>query len=348
MKRIAALTLCLVLLAAAGFAGQAPIVLKVKVQTANIRAEADTSGAVIKQVSLGTLLEARQKIGDWYEITITNETGAKITAYVSATVVDVLSGAPAQPAAPAAAAPVAAPAQPQPIAQPSAPAPQPAPQPYYGPSSSGGGFKIFAGFGMANMTFTDTSADKASDYDQYKKSRTGLAFGLGFESAGPIGFELDVMYIQKGVRYQGTMAATGGNDVFDGTLRLNEISVPILLKIHVLNSATGPDVYLAGGGEIAYVMSPDVVYTASGPDVMAYYGVQSKSDTQDEKDYIQSLDYGVVLGGGISLPLGGFKLCIEGRYHLGFANMEKVPAGETESGTKPKTNALLIVGGLKF
>jgi hypothetical protein len=336
MKRIALVVLCLAVLAAAVPAAQTTIVLKVKVQTANIRAEADASGAVLKQVALGTLLEARQKIGDWYEISMTNETGARITAYVSVTVVDVLSAAGQTP--PPVAAPTAAPV--------SAPQPSyaPAPQPSYGSAPSTGGIKLIVGFGLANMSFTDSSTTNASQYDQYKKARGGFAVGLGFETGGTIGFELDLLYLQKGVRYQGSMAVTGGTDVFDFTAKLDEVSVPILLKFHILNMATGPDVYLAGGGEIAYVMSPKIVYTASGPDA----GPSPQSGTQDEKDYVQSIDYGLVLGGGISLPLGGVKLCIEGRYHLGFANMEKVPAGDTESGTKPKTNALLILAGFKF
>ena len=337
MKKIALVALCLAVLVAAASAAQANIVLKVKVQTANIRAEADAAGAVIKQVGLGTLLEARQKIGDWYEISITNDTGAKIIAYISASVVDVLSAGQTPPPV-REAAPVREPVQ----APPSAPVSSP--QPGYAPAPSTGGIKLIAGFGSANMSFTSSSTTDASQYDQYKKGRTGLAFGLGFETGGTLGFEIDLLYIQKGVRYQGSMTVTGGTDVFDFTAKLDELSVPVLLKFHVLNIASGPDIYLAGGGEIAYVMSPKVVYTASGPDA----GNTTQSGTQDEKDYVQSIDYGLVLGGGVCLPLGGFKLCIEGRYHLGFANMEKVPAGATDSGTSPKTNAILILAGLKF
>jgi len=346
MKKFAVAVLCLALLVGAGFAAQTPIVLKVKVQTANVRAEASTSGAVIKQVGLGTLLEARQKIGDWYEISITNETGAMLSAYISASVVDALGadqtpppvreGAPVQPVQ-------VQPVQAQPV-QAAPAAPVSTPQSYYAPAPPAGGIKLIAGFGSASMSFTDSSTTDASQYDQYKKGRTGFAFGLGFETGGTIGFELDLLYLQKGVHYQGSMAVTGGTDVFDFMTKLDELSVPVLLKFHVLNLASGPDIYLAGGGEIAYVLSPKIVYTASGPDA----GNTTQSGTQDEKDYVQSLDYGLVFGGGISLPLGGIKLCIEGRYHLGLANMEKVPAGATDSGTSPKTNALLVLAGLKF
>jgi len=121
-------------------------------------------------------------------------------------------------------------------------------------------------------------------------------------------------------------------------------NVPLLLKFHILNKPGQPDFYLAGGGEIAYLMSAKLDYTASGPDV----GTPVSAKNEDFKEDVNQIDYGLVFGGGVSLSLGGVRLFIEGRYHMGLANMEKVAAGETASGTSPKTNALLIMGGLKF
>ncbi len=91
MKRIA-----LVLVAMLVFGGMIlsaqTTVLKVKVQTANVRSQPDTGAAVIKQVKLGTLLESKQKVGDWYEISVTNELGVSLTAYIHVNVVDVVTG----------------------------------------------------------------------------------------------------------------------------------------------------------------------------------------------------------------------------------------------------------------
>ena len=91
MKRIA-VALALVL-AIGGLALSAETtVLKVKVQTANIRTQPDLNAAVIKQVKMGTLFESSQTAGDWYEISVTNDLGVTLTAYVHANVVDVISG----------------------------------------------------------------------------------------------------------------------------------------------------------------------------------------------------------------------------------------------------------------
>ena len=330
MKKIAIAVLVLAVISLAGYAGQNATVLKVKVQTANIRAQADTAGAVIKQVSLGTLLESRAKVGDWYEVTITTDAGGQVVGFISATVVDVVSGGQIQ-APVREEAPVRPPARNIPREEP--------PVADSGSVPSTGGFKVMAAFGSASMSY-DTSKDTSGqNIDQYKKGRTGFGGGIGFELGSTIGFEIDFLYLQKGVRYAGSSQG----DTFDATVKLDEVSVPVLLKFHLLNKFGSPDVYLLGGGEIAYVISSKVDYTASGPDV-----TPPGTGSQDIKDSINKMDYGAIFGAGASLSLGVMKVFVEARYHLGFADMEKVAAGATSSGAKPMTNLFAIVGGFKF
>lgn len=336
MKKIAIAVLVLAVISLAGYAGQNTTVLKVKVQTANIRAQADTAGAVIKQVSLGTLLESRAKVGDWYEVTITTDAGGQVVGFISATVVDVVSGGQIQP-------PVREEA---PVRQPERNVPrEEAPVAESGPAPSTGGFKVMGAFGSASMSY-DTSKDPSGqNINQYKKGRMGFGGGIGFEMGSTLGFEIDFLYLQKGVRFAGSVQG----DTFDATMKLDEVSVPVLLKFHLLNKAGLPDVYLLGGGEIAYLMSAKLDLTASGPDILAFYGTNSiEIKDQDNKDSFNKIDYGAIFGAGASLSLGVMKVFVEARYHLGFADMEKVAAGATSSGAKPMTNLFAIVGGFKF
>jgi hypothetical protein len=113
---------------AAGAQPQEKTMLKVKVQVASVRAEPDMNSAIIKQVNLGAELEPRQKIGDWFEITVTDNKGTAISGYINSSVVDVVSIGGAKPAA----QPI-----PPPVAQPSPPAaaqPVPPPAAQTGPS----------------------------------------------------------------------------------------------------------------------------------------------------------------------------------------------------------------------
>ena len=69
-----------------------------------------------------------------------------------------------------------------------------------------------------------------------------------------IGFEFDLMYLQKGVRFKGTDTSQGQDVSFDATMNFNMISVPVLLRFNILDSPTAPALYVLGGGEIAYIL----------------------------------------------------------------------------------------------
>jgi len=96
MKRIS-LFVAGIIVAVIGLHAQAAIMVKVKVQVANIRVEPDMNSAIVKRVDLGTQLGARQKVGDWFELILTDERGATISAYIHSSVVDVVGAGEAKP-----------------------------------------------------------------------------------------------------------------------------------------------------------------------------------------------------------------------------------------------------------
>jgi hypothetical protein len=334
MKRAWIMGLGLALILVPGLSAAQSYVLKVKVMTANVRSEPDASSSVIKQLPQGTLLESRQKIGDWYEISITDDTGKSLSGFINNSVVDVVGGEKKEIAPPV---PVV---QPQRATEPP-PVVYQAPPPSYSSASAAsfGGFKIMGGLTSASMTYK--SQPGYEQFDSFKKPISGLGGGIGFEMGSQIGFEIDVLYIRKGIRFQGS---DSGYD-FDIKMKIDELSVPVMLKIHILKQAGAPDFYLMGGGEAAYVVQAKASYSISGT------GVTSQSATEDIKKDLNQLDYGLVFGAGFGLPMGGVKLFVEGRYHMGLAGIQKSSAGYegiVPSDSIPKTNVLAIFAGLKF
>ncbi|MBN1938148.1 MAG: outer membrane beta-barrel protein, partial [Candidatus Aminicenantes bacterium] len=300
-------------------------VLKVKVQTANVRSQPDTGAAVIKQVKLGTLLESKQKVGDWYEISVTNELGVSLTAYINVNVVDVVTGA----------APAPVPEEVRPVTPPVAAvqpprAESPVRDMSYAPVAvNRGGFKLMAAFANASLAVSDNMLDP---YDEWKKPLSGFAGGLGFETGGTLGLEIDLMYLPKGIRYKGS---DSGVD-FDIKFMFTQISVPVLLKFNLPVQGINP--YILGGGEIAYVAQAKYTWNVTD-------GSSSDSGEQDVKEDVNQIDYGLVFGGGIGLPLGGMNLIVEARYHMGMANLGKDPAPGDPT---VKSNMFLILAGFKF
>jgi hypothetical protein len=65
-------------------------IIKVKVQTANVRSEPDASAPIVARVAAGTLLEVASKAGNWYEVNVNDQSGKEVTGYIRDTVVEVV------------------------------------------------------------------------------------------------------------------------------------------------------------------------------------------------------------------------------------------------------------------
>lgn len=357
MKRLPIALFAFLLVLAAGLIAQDVMIIKVKVQAANVRSQPDMNGAVIRQVKLGTLLESRQKSGDWFEVTITDEKGSAVSGYINATVVDIVSGGGKaggqtggqqaevkKPAEGAATIIVQQQVQQGQTNQ------QTQAQSQSGGAGGSGGFKIMGGIGLANLSLTwpaDADPELKTLFDKYRQSRMGYNGGIGVEMGGRIGLELDVLYLQKGVRFKGVYddPDTKVSTSFDYNTLFEEISLPILLKFHVLDLAAGPDIYLMGGGEVAYVLGGKTTYSYTQA------GQTTNGSEKIEKANLNQIDYGAIVGGGFGLDVIGLKFFVEARYHIGMSNLEKSTTGTEAEGTenvKPKTSLLLLMAGFKF
>lgn len=96
--RAAFLSFILMILFAAPhlYSGQA-IVLRVIDDSAQARLKPDPGSEVLRLFPLGAQLEATTKVGNWYEISYTNEDGYTITAYILSSSVEVIRGDVAPP-----------------------------------------------------------------------------------------------------------------------------------------------------------------------------------------------------------------------------------------------------------
>lgn len=323
-------------------------VVKVKVQSANVRTAPDFNSTVIQSVPLGTLLEVSAKEGDWYKVTVSDESGNTFLAYIHSRVVDVVAGdAPREPE------PVR-PVEPEAVEEPEAAEP-PAEDVTYEPVRTeyrrrpsvrefpSGGVKLMGGLAQGTFETSETEME-GIDLNDYKESRSGYLGGLGFEMGSRLALEIDLLYIQKGMKYAGDIpeAATGYSGTFSVTSEIAEASVPVLLKLRLLPGNTP---YLLGGGEVGYILSHKVRYKA---EVEGQQG--TLSGTEDALKGTNRLDYGVVLGAGFELNTFAIPLFIEARYHLGMADIagtdEETP--EVKDTDTVKTRAIVVMAGIRF
>ncbi|MGH7581889.1 MAG: porin family protein [Gemmatimonadales bacterium] len=146
------------------------------------------------------------------------------------------------------------------------------------------------------------------------KTRTGFAAGLALDMrAGPIGIEPEALYVQEGVKFNGTPASE------DDAPHLGYLTVPVLVKLRIPTPVLQPFGY-AG---------PSVNFRLS----CSYGGV-------DCKDMTRSVDYGAVLGAGVRFG-GNTGFTVEGRYIWGLKNIH-----DPDAGVDNKTRTFALLAGV--
>jgi len=166
--------------------------------------------------------------------------------------------------------------------------------------------------GVSFSTFSGDDADSFSDsgLDFEKGTRTGFAVGgfAEFEFGSNFAIEPQLLYIQKGAKYSGSV------DIGDGSLvdasagiNLDYIQLPVLFKAELRkpDSKLTPSVFL--GPAIGFNVSCKITAEADGQD--------ASDDCPD--DTIKSTDFSLVFGAG--LEYGNFSL--QGRYDMGMSSV---------------------------
>lgn len=215
---------------------------------------------------------------------------------------------------------------------------------FFGEWLTKGNLKLFGGLTSAEISHSYEPEIPEANPDRFMKPRTGFSLGLGYEIGSRFGLELDVLYIQKGVTFEGSVSqATAGFDInFKAKAKINELSVPLMVKFKLLPE---PSPYLIGGVETAYIISSEADYE--------YNNItqgESQSGTEDYKNGVNRLDFSLVFGGGFELKAGPVYVYIEGRYFIGLSDIAGTDPvfPEVREEDWVKTNALAVFIGVKL
>jgi len=207
-----------------------------------------------------------------------------------------------------------------------------------------GRFKIFGGLASAEISHSYVPEIPEANPDRFMKPRTGFLGGIGYEIGYRFGLEIDLLYFQKGVMFEGSVSQStaGFNANFKATAIIDELSVPILAKLRLLPA---PTPYVIFGGEIAYIISSKAIYEYNN-----ITDSESQSGTEVYKEGVNRMDYGLVFGGGVEFKAGPVFVFIEGRYHVGLADIAgtdpDIPEVKKEDWIK--TNAFVVFIGVKI
>jgi len=174
-------------------------------------------------------------------------------------------------------------------------------------------FGVMAG---ANLATLEQDPDPNEVDYGYKP---GLLAGVFLEIplSGGFSFEPQALYSQKGADVDGT----GSNASLDGSIRINYIEVPVLLKAKFPMASTQVTPFLFAGPSFAFKVGCTArgeIVTATGSEDCEEVGNGTLLD-------IKSTDIGLTGGGGIQFNAGGYPLRLDVRYTWGLTNINDAP-----------------------
>jgi opacity protein-like surface antigen len=188
---------------------------------------------------------------------------------------------------------------------------------------------IYGGWSYSNLTGGSSSL-LGGDY------KSGFGGGVGGELKlnEDWGWEFGLWYVQKGTQgVWGTGSTNNGflpdpNDVFDGTVSLDYVELPILVNVYFpVGDAANIRGYI--GPAFAFLVRSEASGTLNGTD-----------GTIDVEDKFDDADITVMIGAGGQWDVGRVNVLLDFRWDIGTTNISKVPD------TVLRTSTILVTAGI--
>ena len=182
--------------------------------------------------------------------------------------------------------------------------------------------------GLVNSTM-------AKNFQNLGYSRIGITGGAfaSYDLKKSLSVEADVLYTQQGIT--NTLPLTTKNYPTSTNICFHTIEVPLLLSFnsHDIDGIT-PRIFL--GHSFGYILSA----IASNREQFDVAPVKYFYTKEDVSSKFNNLDFGIVMGIGISFKVGSHNLILDARYKFGYTNIN------TSAFDKYSNNALTITAGL--
>jgi len=171
----------------------------------------------------------------------------------------------------------------------------------------GQGFEIGLKGGLNVSTL---SADDPSNPDLEFDARMDFLLGAYLQCGGIGWFTLqgEVLYSQNGAKVQGTSATE---------LKLNYIRVPVLFMARLGSWEGAMHPILYAGPQLALETTCEVTGEIDGEAT----SFACDSDELDEPLDTNNVEFGLVFGGGLEIPLNRLTVQLDARYNLGLSNI---------------------------
>ena len=177
-------------------------------------------------------------------------------------------------------------------------------------------FGVKAGLNLASLV----GSDDLDDYDMRTSFHFGAVAEIGISDK--FSFQPELLYSAEGAK-----AEESG---FKSTLKLDYLVLPLMAKYYLVEGLS-----VEAGPQIGFLLSAKSKFEGG-----------DESETEDIKDNLKGIDFGVNFGAGYKLDNG---LNFGARYNLGLADINDFDDGERESSSdKIKNGVIQISVGYSF
>jgi hypothetical protein len=188
--------------------------------------------------------------------------------------------------------------------------------------ASAQGVHVFGGLSLAKLT-----GDDITDLDRRSGAAVGALVELPLGMDGLLWLTPGVAYVQKGFKDPGTTL---------DHVAIDYVEVPVLLKF-ALSSGESIGVDLYAGGEVGFQVKCEFRTTAGASNTC-------ERDATPSFDISKSVDFGGVVGAGLSYPLSsGASLRATALWDMGLSKID-----ESAAKNDVKNEAILLTVGIAF
>ena len=197
--------------------------------------------------------------------------------------------------------------------------------------AQGNTFGLKGGVSSSKLLFGNE--EDAQGTEDFLQSRSGAAGGvfLTFGAGRPIGFQIEALYVEKGVAGE----AEFEGESIEGEMAFTYVEVPVLVRLGIPVGNVRP--FIFAGGAAAMELSCDVSFT---------FGGQTETEDcheQEEGDQtLRQFDLGGVLGAGVEFAMGRMTLGLDGRITRGMQSLDE--SGDSDV----KNQAILFMASVGF
>ncbi len=172
---------------------------------------------------------------------------------------------------------------------------------------------------VAGLNMAKVSGDDVEMWGEEPSNRMGFAAGLFLNVSfnDNLAFRPEIMYSQHGAKYdiQG----------YEVTIKVDAIDVPLLLQYTFsMDGSVSP--FILVGPYAAYILSAEAE--------------DEDGNTEDLKDEIKDLDFGIVLGAGAVI---GGQIELSARYQMGLVSLD-----DSDAEADMKNTTIQIIAGFRF